>query len=99
MRLAARQGRAPRNNPLDPTLPLRRCRVYGPRPFRRRNPMARDQIDMAPIETRDDLVRWLEQGAKPKTRFRIGTEHEKFAFAIGRHEPEPYARPRGVKAL
>src|SRR5207253_244191 len=33
------------------------------------------------------------------TRFRIGTEHEKFAFAIGRHEPVPYAGPRGIKAL
>ncbi len=61
--------------------------------------MARDQIDMAPIETRDDLVRWLEQGAKPKARFRIGTEHEKFAFAIGRHEPVPYDGPRGIRAL
>ncbi len=61
--------------------------------------MARDQIDMAPIETRDDLVRWLEQGAKPKARFRIGTEHEKFAFTIGRHEPVPYDGPRGIRAL
>jgi glutamate--cysteine ligase len=61
--------------------------------------MARDQIDMAPIETRDDLVRWLEQGVKPKARFRIGTEHEKFAFTIGRHEPVPYDGPRGIRAL
>ena len=41
--------------------------------------MARDQVDMTPIETRDELVAWLEAGCKPKAQFRIGTEHEKFA--------------------
>ena len=61
--------------------------------------MARDQIDMTPIETRDELVAWFEAGCKPKQAFRIGTEHEKFAFTLGRHEPVPYAGPRGIKAL
>jgi glutamate--cysteine ligase len=61
--------------------------------------MARDQVDMTPIETRDELVAWLAAGVKPKSRFRIGTEHEKFAFAIGRHEPIPYDGPRGIRAL
>ncbi len=61
--------------------------------------MARDLIDMTPIETRDELVAWLEAGCKPKSAFRIGTEHEKFAFDIGRHEPVPYAGPRGIHAL
>jgi glutamate--cysteine ligase len=61
--------------------------------------MARDQIDMTPIETRDQLVAWLAAGCKPKAQFRIGTEHEKFSFAIGRHEPIPYAGPRGVRTL
>jgi glutamate--cysteine ligase len=61
--------------------------------------MARDQVDMTPIETRDELVAWFEAGCKPKQAFRIGTEHEKFAFAVGRHEPVPYAGPRGIKAL
>ncbi len=61
--------------------------------------MARDQIDMRPIETRDELVAWLAAGCKPKPQFRIGTEHEKFAFAIGRQEPIPYAGPRGIRAL
>ena len=46
--------------------------------------MARDQIDMTPIETRDELVAWLEAGCKPKTQFRVGTEHEKFAFTVAR---------------
>src|SRR6201997_1525206 len=61
--------------------------------------MARDEVDMTPIETRDDLVAWLAAGSKPKTRFRIGTEHEKFPFAVGRHEPVPYDGPRGIRAL
>jgi len=61
--------------------------------------MARDQVDMAPIETRDELVAWLEAGAKPKSAFRIGTEHEKFAFTLSRRAPVPYEGPRGIRAL
>ena len=61
--------------------------------------MARDQVDMTPIETRDELVAWLAEGAKPKSAFRIGTEHEKFAFTTERHDPVPYEGSRGIKAL
>jgi glutamate--cysteine ligase len=61
--------------------------------------MARDQIDMTPVETRDELVAWLASGARPKSEFRIGTEHEKFPFAVGRHEPVPYEGPRSIRAL
>ena len=61
--------------------------------------MARDQIDMTPIETRDELVAWFAEGEKPPERFRVGTEHEKFAFTLARHEPVPYAGPRGIRAL
>ncbi|MCZ7659392.1 MAG: glutamate--cysteine ligase [Xanthobacteraceae bacterium] len=61
--------------------------------------MARDQVDMTPIETRDELAAWLEAGAKPRSRFRIGTEHEKFAFTVAGHRPVPYAGPRGIRAL
>src|SRR5580658_8947790 len=61
--------------------------------------MARDQVDLTPIERRDDLVAWLAQGVKPKSRFRIGTEHEKFAFTLEGHRPVPYEGPRGIRAL
>ena len=61
--------------------------------------MARDQIDMTPIETRDELVAWLEAGCKPKARFRVGTEHEKFAFTVDDHRPVPYANRRSIRAL
>src|SRR5690349_22962825 len=61
--------------------------------------MAHDQIDMTPIETRDELVAWLEAGCKPKSQFRVGTEHEKFAFTVDAHQPVPYAGRRSNHSL
>jgi glutamate--cysteine ligase len=61
--------------------------------------MARDQIDMTPIETRDELIAWFEAGSKPKSEFRIGTEHEKFVFTLKAHRPVPYEGHRGIRAL
>ena len=61
--------------------------------------MARDQVDMTPIESRDELVAWFEAGNKPKDQFRIGTEHEKFPFTLGWRAPVPYEGPRGIQAL
>jgi glutamate--cysteine ligase len=61
--------------------------------------MARDQVDLTPIERRDDLVDWIARGAKAKSQFRIGTEHEKFAFTLEDHRPVPYDGPRGIRAL
>ena len=61
--------------------------------------MARDQVDLTPIERRDELVEWIAQGAKPKSNFRIGTEHEKFAFTLEDHRPVPYEGRRGIRAL
>jgi glutamate--cysteine ligase len=61
--------------------------------------MARDQIDMTPVERRDELVAWFEAGCKPKSQWRIGTEHEKFPFTVHRHNPVPYEGPRGIRAL
>ena len=61
--------------------------------------MARDQTDMTPIETRDELVAWLAEGCKPKAQYRIGTEHEKFAFTVEGHRPVPYEGRRSIRAL
>jgi glutamate--cysteine ligase len=61
--------------------------------------MARDQVDLTPIERRDELVEWIAQGVKPKSQFRIGTEHEKFAFTLEGHHPVPYQGRRGIRAL
>jgi glutamate--cysteine ligase len=61
--------------------------------------MARDQVDLTPIERRDELVAWIAQGVRPKSQFRIGTEHEKFAFTLEGHRPVPYEGRRGIRAL
>ena len=61
--------------------------------------MARDQVDMTPVERRADLVDWIAQGIKAKSQFRIGTEHEKFAFTLDGHLPVPYEGRGGIRAL
>src|SRR5262249_38479336 len=61
--------------------------------------MARDQVDLTPIERRDELVAWLAEGVKPKSQFRVGTEHEKFAFTLEGHRPVPYGGARSIHAL
>src|SRR4029077_6347344 len=61
--------------------------------------MARDQVDLTPIERRDELVNWLAQGVKSKSQFRIGTQHEKSAFTLNGHHPVPYEGRRGIRAL
>jgi glutamate--cysteine ligase len=53
----------------------------------------------AVVETRDDLVRWLAAGEKPKSAWRIGTEHEKFVFRTGSLKPVSYGGPDGISAL
>src|SRR5262249_9759214 len=61
--------------------------------------MARDQVDLTPIERRDELVQWLAQGVKLKSQFRIGTEHEKFAFTRDGHRPVAYEGQHGIRSL
>jgi Glutamate-cysteine ligase family 2(GCS2) len=51
------------------------------------------------VRSRDDLVRWIAAGEKPKPQWRIGTEHEKFVFQTGTLAPVPYAGPSGIQAL
>ena len=47
-----------------------------------------------------DLVAHLESGAKPdRTSWRVGTEHEKFAFYADTLAPVPYEGERGIGAL
>lgn len=51
------------------------------------------------IESRDQLAGFLESGAKPKTDWRIGTEHEKFGFDTKTLLSPGYAGPNGIHAL
>ena len=61
--------------------------------------MARDVVDLTPIESRNELVAWFAEGAKPRAQWRIGTEHEKFAFTTDTHEPVPYEGRRSIRSL
>ncbi|HVX36139.1 MAG TPA: glutamate--cysteine ligase [Hyphomicrobium sp.] len=60
----------------------------------------REQVaESARIESRDDLVRWIAAGEKPKSEWRIGTEHEKFVFRTVSLAPVSYGGPDGIRAL
>lgn len=61
--------------------------------------MARDTVDDRPISGRAELIDWFAQGCKPEADWRIGTEHEKFAFYTQDHSPVPYEGERGIEAL
>jgi glutamate--cysteine ligase len=52
-----------------------------------------------PIENKRQLVEYLEQGCKPSSDWRIGTEHEKFVFRLSDLRPVPYEGERGIRAL
>ena len=52
-----------------------------------------------PIETKSQLIEVLSSGSKPKSAWRIGTEHEKFPFLTDTLEPVPYEGPRSIRAL
>ncbi|MGQ0532256.1 MAG: glutamate--cysteine ligase [Caulobacteraceae bacterium] len=57
--------------------------------------------DKSPVLTGfRDLVAHLEKGSKPdRSNWRIGTEHEKFAFYRDTLKPVPYEGERGIGAL
>ncbi|HET7817480.1 MAG TPA: glutamate--cysteine ligase [Sphingomicrobium sp.] len=52
-----------------------------------------------PIESRDDLVAVFAGGEKPRDKWRIGTEHEKFVFRTGDHRAPAYDEPGGIRDL
>ena len=52
-----------------------------------------------PVTTRDQLVRYLEAGAKPRAQWRIGTEHEKFGFEVDTLRPLAFDGERGIEAV
>ncbi len=62
--------------------------------------MAHTNTIAAPIESVAELVAHLESGCKPdRAAWRIGTEHEKFAFYRDTLAPVPYEGERGIGAL
>ena len=51
------------------------------------------------IETRDDLVVPMQKGEKPRDRWRIGTEHEKFVYRLSDRAAPSYDEPGGIRDL
>ena len=52
-----------------------------------------------PVENKQQLVDFIASGCKPPDAWRIGTEHEKFAFDLKTLRPLPYEGETGIRAL
>jgi len=52
-----------------------------------------------PITSRDQLVAYLEAGCKPPAEWRIGTEHEKFAYTLDDLRSLPFGSARSIRAI
>ena len=52
-----------------------------------------------PIQSRDDLVAHIASGSKPKSQWRIGTEHEKFVYSLKDYKPLAYETRPGIRQL
>ena len=61
--------------------------------------MSIPQTGGGPIEHRDQLAQYLEKGNKPKSDWRIGTEHEKFGYCKDTLKPLPYSGTRSIEAV
>lgn len=51
------------------------------------------------IESKQQLIDWIAEGEKPKADWRIGTEHEKFAFRQSDHQTLAYDSTPGIRDL
>ena len=52
-----------------------------------------------PITSKAQMVDYLASGAKPKSDWRVGTEHEKIGFCNAKKLPLPYDGPCSIKAM
>ena len=57
------------------------------------------EADATPITSVRQLVEYIAAGCKPKQRFAIGTEHEKFGFRTDDLRPPTFEGERGIKLL
>jgi glutamate--cysteine ligase len=53
----------------------------------------------APIHNRRQLIEYFISGNKPKAKWRMGTEHEKFGFDKATMKPLPYEGKTGIRAM
>ena len=51
------------------------------------------------VETREQLIRYFESGAKPREQWRVGTEYEKITVSAHDGRALPYSGPRGVEQI
>ena len=51
------------------------------------------------IESRDQLVAPMQKGEKPRERWRIGTEHEKFVYKLADRSAPSYFEQGGIRDL
>ena len=58
-----------------------------------------DLSDSPEITGRDDLLSVFSGGEKPKDRWRIGTEHEKFVYRVADHRAPSWDEPGGIRDL
>ncbi|MGQ0672316.1 MAG: glutamate--cysteine ligase [Hyphomicrobium sp.] len=58
-----------------------------------------DGAPSQPVRSKAELVEWIAAGEKPKPRWRIGTEHEKFVFLTDTLGPVSYEGERSIRAL
>jgi len=61
--------------------------------------MSIPQAAGGPIQSRDDLVRYIAEAVKPRAQWRIGTEHEKFVYDLKTHKPLSYAGHPGIREM
>jgi len=61
--------------------------------------MSVPQAGGGPITSKADLIDFIAAGAKPKSDWRIGTEHEKFGYDLKTHAPLPYEGRPGIRAM
>ncbi len=61
--------------------------------------MSIPQSGGGPIEHHSQLAEFLSSGCKPKSEWRIGTEHEKFGYCKDTLLPIPYEGERSIKAI
>ncbi|KAK6935389.1 Glutamate--cysteine ligase, GCS2 [Dillenia turbinata] len=54
------------------------------------SPPTEDAVIATEPLTKEDLIAYLASGCKPKEKWRIGTEHEKFGFELGTLRPMNY---------
>jgi glutamate--cysteine ligase len=61
--------------------------------------MSIPQSGGGPIEHPEQMAAYLAAGCKPESKWRIGTEHEKFGFCQANQRPLPYSGPCSIKTI